>query len=450
MLDSSLAQSLLDTALDAGAQWAQLYAEHISDQHVRVTSHGTTARQDTERGFGMRVRGPHGHFDLYGNTPEALRIHLLDALGDVPGPAALAVEQAGVPSSSDLPDLEQRRDAACSARDAAIAVGLRPEDVTAETKDRVKTAFVADTQGTLRHYTHRSARIWANATARRGDTSRQAVVSPGLTGSGDLFPAVDPRQVGRDAAERSRRLLRARPAPEGDIPVVFGPGAGGVLLHEVCGHGLEGDIWALPGTAYFDRLAQQIASPLLTVVDDPTLPGAWGSYAVDDEGTLPGPVLLIKDGVLVGGMHDLDSARIMNAEATGNARRQTFAHAPIPRMSNTYVTAGSDDPADIVAGVDHGLYVITSGNGRFHPRTGDFTVEVQEARLIERGRLTHTIADAVVTGNCLDALASIEAVGNDVRLVEGSCRKNGQWAGTSSGNPTLRVRTLTAARGRHG
>ncbi|MFQ5774727.1 MAG: metalloprotease TldD [Kiloniellaceae bacterium] len=234
-------------------------------------------------------------------------------------------------------------------------------------------------------------------------------------------------------------------APAGEMPVVLGPGWPGVLLHEAIGHGLEGDFNRKKTSAFAGLMGQRVAAPGVTVVDDGTLPDRRGSLTVDDEGTPGQCTTLIEDGVLIGYMQDRQNARLMGMRPTGNGRRQSYAHIPMPRMTNTYMLAGDKDPREIVASVKKGLYAVNFGGGQVDITSGKFVFTCTEAYLIEDGKQGPAVKGATLIGNGPDVLTKVAMVGNDMALDEGigTCGKEGQGVPVGVGQPTLLVERLT-------
>jgi TldD protein len=249
----------------------------------------------------------------------------------------------------------------------------------------------------------------------------------------------------RQAVSQALVNLEARPAPAGTMTVVLGPGWPGVLLHEAVGHGLEGDFNRKGSSAFSGRLGQRVASRGVTVIDDGTLPGRRGSLSVDDEGTPTQRTVLIEDGVLRGYMQDSLNARLLGMPLTGNARRESFAHVTLPRMTNTYMLAGPHDPAEIIASVPKGLYATNFGGGQVDITSGKFVFSAAEAYLIENGRVTHPVKGATLIGNGPDALTRVTMIGRDLELDPGigTCGKEGQSVPVGVGQPTLKIEGLT-------
>jgi TldD protein len=234
-------------------------------------------------------------------------------------------------------------------------------------------------------------------------------------------------------------------APAGEMPVVLGPGWPGILLHEAIGHGLEGDFNRKKTSAFSGLLGERIAAPGVTVTDDGTIGDRRGSLTIDDEGTPTSNTVLIEDGILKGYMHDRMNARLMGHEPTGNGRRESYAHQPMPRMTNTCMMAGTEDPAGIIASVKKGLYAVNFGGGQVDITNGKFVFSASEAYLIEDGKVTRPVKGATLIGNGPDVLTKVSAIGNDMEMDTGigTCGKAGQGVPVGVGQPTLLINPLT-------
>ena len=247
------------------------------------------------------------------------------------------------------------------------------------------------------------------------------------------------------AVHQARVNLSADPAPAGTMTVVMGPGWPGILLHEAIGHGLEGDFNRKGSSAFSGRIGQQVAARGVTVVDDGTLPDRRGSLTIDDEGNPTRRTVLIEDGILTGYMQDMLNARLMEMAPTGNGRRESFAHLPLPRMTNTYMLNGDKDPQEIIRSVKKGLYAVNFGGGQVDITSGKFVFSTSEAYLIENGKVTRPVKGATLIGNGPDALTRVSMIGNDMALDPGvgTCGKDGQSVPVGVGQPTLRLDGLT-------
>jgi TldD protein len=259
----------------------------------------------------------------------------------------------------------------------------------------------------------------------------------------ELFDEYDPRDVALKAARQAVLMLEADKAPTGVMPVVIGSEAGGTMIHEAVGHGLEADLVQKGLSKFAGKVGERVASDFVTVVDDATIPHKRGSFAVDDEGTSASRTVLVENGVLRGFMHDLLSARKGSASPTGNGRRESFRHKPIPRMTNTMIAPGESDPEDILADTKHGLYVRKMGGGQVNTVNGDFMFEVSEGYLIKDGKVGPAVRGAALVGNGPEVLERIDMVGSDHGFAIGTCGKEGQGVPVSDAQPTLRISELT-------
>ncbi|SQH74927.1 putative peptidase [Shewanella benthica] len=252
-------------------------------------------------------------------------------------------------------------------------------------------------------------------------------------------------EFAREAVRQAAVNLTAIDAPAGEMPVILGPGWPGVLLHEAVGHGLEGDFNRKGSSAFSGKLGQQVASKLVTVVDDGTMVNRRGSLSVDDEGVQTQKTVLIQDGILKGYMQDKLNARLMGVQSTGNGRRESYAHLPMPRMTNTYMEAGESDPAEMIKSVKNGIYAPNFGGGQVDITSGKFVFSASEAYLIENGEVTQAIKGATLIGNGPEAMKQISMVGNDLALDQGVgvCGKDGQSIPVGVGQPTLKIDKLT-------
>jgi TldD protein len=322
-------------------------------------------------------------------------------------------------------------------------VGGEVRQVTASYADVSTRAFVANSLGHLSDETHVRTRLVVHVVAARDGLMQTGFEGPGASKGFEHFEEIDPAAVGRTAAERALRLLDSDPSPAGEMTVVLNAGGGGVLFHEACGHGLEADALAKETSVYAPTRGQQVGSELLTGVDDATLPNGWGSFAFDGEGTPAQRTVLFDRGVQVGEMSDRISAGKLGTAPTGNGRRQSYAHLPQPRMTNSLILPGGETREAILRSVARGLYADGLSGGEVNPATGDFVFGVTEAYLIENGELTRRVRGANLIGNGPQVLRLVDAVGDDLATKQGMCGKGGQWVPAGFGTPTLRIARLT-------
>ncbi|MCD6319772.1 MAG: TldD/PmbA family protein [Candidatus Desulfofervidaceae bacterium] len=281
--------------------------------------------------------------------------------------------------------------------------------------------------------------FYVQAVAEKDGVLQTGYEPIGATKGMELFETKSPEEVAEIAVERALKMLKARPAPSGKMPVVLSSEAGGTMIHEAIGHGLEADL-ALEGlSVYAHKLGEQVASPLITVIDDPTREGNYGSYVYDDEGVPAQKVTLIENGVLKTYLYNLEYAFKQGVDSNGHGRRQSYKHKPIPRMANTYIAPGKTPPEEIIKTVEKGLFVRKMGGGQVNTVNGDFVFEISEAYLLEKGQIGEPVRGATLVGNGPNVLQSITMVGNDLDFGIGTCGKDGQHVPVSDGQPTLLI-----------
>ncbi|TAK85509.1 MAG: metalloprotease TldD [Betaproteobacteria bacterium] len=359
--------------------------------------------------------------------------------GGLPAPLYRAIDPVASLESASKVALLEKLENKCRALDPRVT------QVMASLGGEYEVVLIARADGALaadvRPLVRVSVQVIAEANGRRESGSS------GGGGRTDYAYFTDAvlDEYARQAVSQALVNLEARPAPAGTMTVVLGPGWPGVLLHEAVGHGLEGDFNRKGSSAFCGRLGQRVAAPGVTVVDDGTLPGRRGSLTVDDEGNPTRRNVLIEDGVLRGYMQDSLNARLMKMPLTGNARRESFAHLTLPRMTNTYMLAGPHDPQEIIASVKRGLYATNFGGGQVDITNGKFVFSAAEAYLIENGKVTTPVKGATLIGNGPDALTRVTMIGNDMKLDSGIgvCGKEGQSVPVGVGQPTLKIEGLT-------
>lgn len=456
-IDEAVAQSLLDIALSRGGEYAELYFEHkvagnivFEQQAVKSATRGVT------QGLGVRVLL--GEAVGYAYTEDLS----LDAMRRAADTAARIASRGGAAPPVDIVHYETAHLYAPEASTVDVAPQdkvelMRRADGAARRFDpsiaRVDIAFsdelkhiaiftsdgrmTGDAQPLVRfNVTCLSERDGSRQTARWGGGGRMGMA---------YFDAHPPEELAREAARQAVLLQSAIEAPAGTFPVVLAAGDSGILLHEAIGHGLEADFNRKKTSNYSDRIGQVVASPLCTVVDDGTIPESRGSINVDDEGNLPGYNVLIENGVLCAYLQDRVSAKAMRARPTGNGRRQSFKHYPMPRMTNTYMLAGESDPEEIIRSVQKGIYCVAFSGGQVNISNGDFVFSVTEGYLIEDGRISAPIRNVNLIGNGPDVLTKVTAVGHDFKLSDGrwTCGKDGQQVPVGVGIPTVLVSGIT-------
>jgi TldD protein len=329
---------------------------------------------------------------------------------------------------------------------ATRALDERIEQVMIGLTSCHEMVLIAASDGTLAADVRPLVRLNVSVILEHGGRREQGYSGGGARADLHYFLSSDrPMEYAREAVRQAAVQLEAVAAPAGAMPVVLGAGWPGILLHEAVGHGLEGDFNRKGTSAFSGRVGEQVASSLCTIVDDGTLPGRRGSLAVDDEG-VPGQYnVLVENGVLRGYMQDKLNARLMGVAPTGNGRRESFAHIPMPRMTNTYMLAGPHDPEEIIASVERGLYAPNFGGGQVDITSGKFVFSASEAYLIEKGKITAPVKGAMLIGDGPEALTRISMVGHDLKFDSGvgTCGKEGQSVPVGVGQPTLKIDEIT-------
>ena len=457
MLDADLVNRTLAVAMRTGADFAEIFAEDrrsssaiLDDGRVEEVVSGR------DRGAGIRVVA--GDTTGFAHTADLSESGLASAAGAAAaaarrgggGTRTVAVSALQTPARLEvrIPPENVPKDrkvtlltaADAAARSAAGAI----TQVSARYGDGRRRILVADSDG-LFTGDDQVRTLFSVSCVATGDTGMQTGrESAGRTVGFELFDLYDVEEMARRAAQRALTKLTARPAPSGEMPVVVGPGGGGVLFHEACGHGLEADLVAKSASVFAGRIGETVAAPMVTLIDDGTMAGEWGHYGIDDEGKPAARNVLIADGVLTDYMWDRLRARKEGRASSGNGRRQSYQHLPMVRMTNTYIDNGDADPDDIVADTSHGVYVAQLGGGQVNTATGDFVFGMTEAYLIENGRVTSPIREGNLIGNGPEVLTRIDALGNDFAMGSpGTCGKDGQGVPVGDGTPTLRVTALT-------
>ena len=452
-------QSYLDQALSAGGDYADLYFEYLATSSLSIDeSIVKSAVQGVSLGVGVRVIAGERTGYAYSDdlSPERIRRAARVAACIAKGPAK--VDKSGFEEANkrDLypilqapneTSLTERVDLVKRADRAARAYDSRIFQVQASYGDSLRQVLIANSDGVLSFDRQPMARLNVGVLARDGNGSPQR----GYAGGGgrvslDFFQnGHSPEEFARESARQAIVQLDAVPAPAGEMTVVLGPGWPGILLHEAVGHGLEADFNRKKVSAFSDRIGQQVASPLCTVIDDGTIRNRRGSLNVDDEGAPTQQNVLIEKGILRGYLFDKLSSRLLRSGATGNGRRESYQHIPMPRMTNTFMLAGESDPAEIVRSTPRGLYCANFGGGQVDITSGNFVFSASESYFIEDGKLTRPVRNATLIGNGPEALKYVSMVGNDLKLDEGVgiCGKEGQSVPVGVGIPTIKVDRMT-------
>jgi TldD protein len=322
---------------------------------------------------------------------------------------------------------------------AARSISPKIKQVSVVYRDSIKNVCIASSDGTIAEDERIYTLALIQVIAAEGDVLQTAYEPVGGFIGFELFEEESFEDIALRTAQKAVALLSARKAPGGRMPVIISAESGGTMIHEAIGHGLEADLVHQGLSVYTGKIGMQIASPLVTIIDDPTLPNKRGSFRFDDEGIRAQRTVLVEKGVLMGYMYDRFTAMKEGVSSTGNGRRQSYKDRPIPRMSNTFIAAGEEDPGRIIKSVDKGFFVRKMGGGQVNTVTGEFVFEVSEGHLIEKGQIAEPVRGATLIGNGPEILKSIDMVGNDIGFAIGTCGKDAQGVPVSDAMPTVRI-----------
>jgi TldD protein len=449
-----LAERVIARALAHGGDLAELYAEDRQGFALSLDE-GRVEAPQRGREAGVCLRVVQGDSTYYGYVdglaePDLMRVadSVAQGLRGAGGGAQavlVAAERAqghavAVPPDSVPAVRKAELLRACEERARAAGAEVTQVRVGYAESHRGVEVFNSDGRATADDRTR--LRLSVQVVARRGDRVETGSDTRGGHAGFELLER-EPEEVAVKASRRALTLLDAVDAPTGRLPVVVGNGFGGVLLHEAVGHGLEADAIQKGASVYAGRLGDQMAEPFVTAYDDGSRPNEWGSDGIDDEGTPTRRTTVIEDGKLTSYLYDVLRARRDGVESTGNGRRASFRHLPIPRMTNTFFAPGEATPDELIAEVPKGLYAVSFGGGQVEPATGDFVFGVSEGYLIEDGRVTAPVRGATLIGNGIQALAAVDGIAGDLAIATGYCGKEGQSVPAGVGQPHVRIRELT-------
>jgi TldD protein len=453
LLSPEIANQVLRRALGGRGHFAEIYAEErISAAISTDGGHIERVTSGLQRGAGIRVAASESIGMAF---TESLEPSAMLAAADAARDAALgigrpraAVAGSRAPTSSPVMSFKnatnaQRVELVLRGDQAAWAADPRIQQVTVFLGTIQQRIVVANSEGLYGVDRRPRLRYRVQVVARgAGEKLGLGTYAPGVTRGFDFLEQVSPETIATTAVSQALAQLEAGPAPAGRMPVVLGPGVGGVLVHEACGHGLEADSVLRGGSIFAGRIGESVASEQVTIVDDATVPGAWGSFAIDDEGGRAQRSLLIENGYVRRFLSDTTTAASLKEDPTGNGRRASFRHLPLPRMTNTFILPAHASPQAIIEDTSFGLYAKSLSAGQVNPTSGAFLFTVREGYLIRNGRLDHPVIGATVAGHALDALRQLDAVGNDLEVVAGNCAREGQRVFVGIGQPTIRINAL--------
>ena len=455
MISREICQRVLRKAVSTGADYAEIFAENTVNHSINMIANKVDAIKDTVIA-GAAVRVYKGLRSVMASTVDTSEEGLLrcaesaaEALGQ--GTAAIDIVLKErlfgdihpikvVPVTvSNKEKVEILKAGYFAAREHDEAI----KQVSGSILDVDHNILIANTEGLYTQDRQIRTRLSIAAVADKGNGTQSGQFAPGRRMGLEMFDTIDPKEVGIKAAKQAVTMAGAGYCPAGVMPVAIENGFGGVIFHEACGHSLEATGVALGQSQFAGKLGQQIANEKVTAIDDGTIPNAWGSINIDDEGTPARKNVLIEKGVLKSYMIDKFNGRRMGMASTGNARRQSYNYTPTSRMTNTYIAPGDDKNEDIIASIEYGLYAASMGGGSVNPVTGEFNFAVNEGYMIRNGKICEPVRGASLVGKGSEIIQNIDMVGSDLDMGTGMCGSSSGSVPTNVGQPLVRVSTIT-------
>lgn len=455
MLNRDWLTDAMHAALKGGADFCEIFVEDRINSGITMLE-GKVETAVSGIDFGVGVRLFRGTRSVYAYTSDADR----DSLVKIAQDAAAALEGGSNDTAIDFRPakadthsvvaidpysvpLKKKVELMRGAHQAAAGYDPMITQVQIGYGDTRQHILVANSDGLWIEDERVRTRTTIRAIASKNGEMQEGFFGPGASKGYELYDEIDVAAYAREAARIAVTMVNAGPCPSGQMPVIIDNGFGGVVFHEACGHGLEATSVAKGTSVYAGKLGQMIASPLVTAIDDGTIPNAWGSNAIDDEGIPMRRNVLIEKGVLKGYMVDRLNGRKMGMEPTGNGRRQSYRFAPTSRMTNTYIDNGADSPEAIIADTERGLYAKHMGGGSVNPATGAFNFAVAEGYLIVNGKIDRAVRGATLIGKGEEVLKKIDKVGNNLDFGQGMCGSLSGSVPANVGQPTIRIQSMT-------
>lgn len=461
MLSERLISDVLLAALSTGGDFAEIFVEDTYNTVIRMMN-GTVEEGVSGRDYGVGIRIFQGTKSVYAYTNNTERSNLLkvalEAAAALPGTKqveSIVLNRCVVDKFNPIKiiprDISQREkvDVMKKAHYAAFGYDDQITQVTVNYLDTDQSIMIANSEGLLTDDRRVRTRLAINAVASKGSEKQSGFYGPGRHMGFELFDHIDVEEYAREAARTAVIMVNADYAPSGRYPVIINNEFGGVIFHEACGHGLEATSVAKGTSVFAGKLGQKVASELVTAVDDGSIPNAWGSQNIDDEGTKTRRNVLIENGILKGYMIDKLNGRRMGMKPTGNARRQSYKFAPTSRMTNTFICPGDSTVDEIISNTEFGLFAKRMGGGSVNPATGEFNFSVGEGYLVRNGKIEKPVRGATLIGRGSEILKKIDMVASNLATGQGMCGSLSGSIPADVGQPTIRVSEITVG-GREG
>lgn len=455
MLKKDILSSVLARCLITGGDFAEIFEEDTIDTSIGILN-GKVENSISGRTHGIGIRIFKGFKSVYAYTNNTSLASLLDtaekaalALGELKEDISIVLNRREVfnnnkiiyvPSSISI---DKKIEVMKRGYKAAKEYHDEISQVSVGYLDKEQNILIANTEGLLTEDRRIRTRLSISSVASANGENQTGFEGPGAHKGFELFDDIDPEYYGREASRVAHTMLHAKTCPAGKMPVAIDNGFGGVIFHEACGHSLEATAVAKGNSVFTNMLGKQIASTKVTAIDDGTIPNAWGSLNIDDEGNKTRKNVLIENGILKGYLIDKLNGRRMGMEATGSSRRQNYKYAPTSRMTNTYIAAGNDDEAEIIKSISDGLYAKKMGGGSVNPVTGEFNFAVSEGYIVKNGEIQEPVRGASLIGKGSEVLMNIDMVGKNLEQGQGMCGSISGSIPTNVGQPMIRVKEIT-------
>ena len=461
MLNKRLIEDTLMAALSTGGDFAEIFVEDRTNNGI-VMIGGKVESTMSGRDYGVGIRIFKGFNSVYAYTNKSDR----DTLIETAKKAAAAVEGSIIDITLNLTKTDVKNINTIQIDPSAVEKTKKVQimrkayetafnydelitQVTVNYTDYIQNIMVANSEGLWKEDTRVRSRLGISSVASNNGEMQSGFFGPGASKGYEFFENLDINHYAKEASRIAVTMVNAKYCPSGRMPVIIDNGFGGVIFHEACGHGLEASYVAKGLSVFAGKMGQQIASPIVTAIDDGSIPNAWGSYSIDDEGTQSRRNVLIENGILKGYMIDKLNARRMKMDVTGSSRRQSYRFSPTSRMSNTFIDNGKSTPEEIFANTEKGLYAKNMGGGSVNPSTGEFNFAVMEGYIIEKGKIKEPVRGATLIGKGTEVLNKIDMVGNNLLQSQGMCGSVSGSIPANVGQPMIRVSELTVG-GREG
>ena len=461
MLSRKLIENTLTAALSTGGDFAEIFVEDRTNNGI-VMIGGKVESTMSGRDYGVGIRIFKGFNSVYAYTnksdedtlietakkaAQAVEGNIIDLTinltkSDVKNINIIQIDPSNVEKTKKVQVMKKAYDIAFNYDELITQVSINYTDY-------IQNIMVANSEGLWKEDTRVRSRLGISSVASKDGEMQSGFFAPGASKGYEFFENLDIDYYAKEASRIAVTMVKAKYSPSGRMPVIIDNGFGGVIFHEACGHGLEATSVAKGLSVFAGKIGQQIASPIVTAIDDGSIPNEWGSFSIDDEGTQSQRNVLIENGILKGYMIDKLNARRMNMDITGSSRRQSYRFPPTSRMSNTFIDNGSSTPEEIIANTEKGLYAKHMGGGSVNPATGEFNFAVMEGYIIENGKIKEPVRGATLIGKGMEVLNKIDMVGNNLLQSQGMCGSVSGSIPANVGQPMIRVSELTVG-GREG